>query len=595
MINFDTIVSFDFETKKIEDGAPLLPEPVGCALKYGREPSKYWAWGHPEGNNCTFEEFKAELVKIWDMEWLTHNGLTFDVPVAEHWFGLPKRDPLLTHDTLFMAYLHNPHARSLSLKDLADDWLGVAPDEQQEMYDWIMKNTDCSSRKMCGAYISETPVSMSGPYAEGDTDRTFLLAEHLQQVLTDMPDPYNRERLLAPILADIQNRGVRCDLARLKEDYAKAVEAKHKLEDLIRTHLGQDENFNPGSDKELGTVLLALGYKGFLTTPKGKVSMSRPSLEKVLGNDPELMSMLKSRSIYDTLIGTFMSSWIKYAEANNGRIHAQYNQVRNPDGFGTRTGRLSSSRPNFQNVPNNLGLDYFGNPFPSMRSYLLPEEGHVWVCGDFKNQEPRLTAHYESGDLMEAFQKDPELDPYIFVRDVCGLTKDKHGRHEAKQILLGLIYAMGAAAMGDRIGADAGRATLLRNMVRAALPDVMELDRDCKRRFQHGLPIQTLGGRLYYCEPPSNGRSWEYKALNTLIQGSAADQCKEALIYLHGYLDKLGARLLGTVHDEISVSAKPEHVESINKLMQLAANYLHCDVPMIMDVDSGANWEVAKP
>src|SRR3546814_17415200 len=93
------------------------------------------------------------------MEWLTHNGLTFDVPVAEHHFGLPKRDPMLTHDTLFMAYLHNPHARSLSLKDLANDWLGIPPEEQQEMYDWIMKNTDCPSRKTCGAYISAVPRS----------------------------------------------------------------------------------------------------------------------------------------------------------------------------------------------------------------------------------------------------------------------------------------------------------------------------------------------------------------------------------------------------------------------------------------------------
>lgn len=595
MINFDTVVSLDFETKRIEEGAPLLPEPVGCAIKIGREPSQYFAWGHPTENNCTREEFRELLVKLWDEEWITHNGLTFDVPVAEHHFGLPKRDPLKTHDTLFMAYLHNPHARSLSLKDLANDWLGIPPDEQQAMFDWIMANTDCTSRKQCGAYISEVPGGMAGRYAVGDTDRTFLLAEYLQQVLVDMLEPYNRERRLAPILADIQNRGVRCDLERLKEDYAKAMDAKHKLDNLIRARLGQDDSFNPGSDKELGAALLSMGYKGFLTTPGGKVSMSRPSLEKVLDNEPELMSMLKSRSIYDTLIGTFMSSWIKYAEANNGRIHAQYNQVRNPDGFGTRTGRLSSSHPNLQNPPNELGLDYFGNPFPIMRSYLLPEEGHVWICGDFKNQEPRLTAHYEAGAFMKAFQKNPDLDPYIFVRDVCGLEKDKSGRHEAKQILLGIIYAMGAAAMGNRIGAGPERASMLRNMVRSALPDVMELDRDCKRRFQHGLPIKTLGGRLYYCEPPSNGRSWEYKALNTLIQGSAADQCKEALILLYEYLNKIGARLLGTVHDEISVSASPEHVQFVDDLMQMAANYLPCDVPMRMDVGAGTSWAEAKP
>src|SRR5690606_2757043 len=133
-----------------------------------------------------------------------------------------------------------------------------------------------------------------------------------------------------------------------------------------------------------------------------------------------------------------------------------------------------------------------------------------------------------------------------------------------------------------------------RNIIKANLPDVVELDKDCKARFRHGLPIKTMGGRLYYCEPPSNGRSWEYKALNTLIQGSAADQTKEAMVYIKPYLDKLGARLLETVHGEISVSCKPERVESVNKLMQLAANALTCDVPMVMDINSGATWAEAK-
>lgn len=592
MINLEDVVSLDFETEAIVDGGPLLPKPVGCALKMGREPSRYYAWGHPTENNCTEEEFRGVIQSIWEKEWLTQNGCTFDAPIAEHYFGagLCKRDPLLTHDTLFMAYLHNPHARSLSLKDLADDWLGWPPEEQQEMYDWIMANVpECRTRKQCGAYICRVPGEMAGRYAVGDTDRTHALAEYLLGVLADMPEAYQREVMLAPILADIQNRGVRCDLERLKADYRTAMDKKHQLEDLIRAHLKQGPHFNPGSDKELGAVLVELGYKGFLTTPTGRISMARPSLEKVLESDPVLMSLLKSRSVYDTLTGTFMGPWIAYAEANGGYIHAQYNQVRNPDGYGTRTGRLSSSRPNFQNVPTDLGDDYFGDPFPVMRSYLLPDEGHVWVCGDFKNQEPRITAHFEEGALMEAFIADPEMDPYMFVSNLCHIE-----RKPSKTILLGIIYAMGAPTMAERLGIDAATTSLYRNIIKANLPDVVELDQDCKRRFRHGLPIKTMGGRLYYCEPPSNGRSWEYKALNTLIQGSAADQTKEAIVYIKPYLDKLGARLLGTVHDEISVSCKPEHVEAVNKLMQLAANALPCDVPMIMDINSGATWAEAK-
>lgn len=587
------MIVLDIESHPFSDGGPAIPEPVGMAIKDGSRKA-YLAWGHPTGNNITKEKVREYLLSIWDKEILTHNGCIFDIIDLGHHFNLPPRDPLLTHDTLFMAYLHNPHARSVGLKELADDWLGMPPDEQAEMNAWIMANTDCRSKKNTGAHIWEVPAEIAGKYAVGDVERTEALAEYLWHVTESMPVAYNRERMLAPILADIQVRGVRCDLDRLKADYQKAVFKHHRLTNMIREHLRQGPDFNPGSDAELGAALSALGYEGFLTTPTGKLSMSKPSLEKVLQSDPVLLSMLRSRSTYDTLTGTFMEPWIRYAESNGGRIHASYNQVRNPDGYGTRTGRLSSSRPNFQNVPKDLGLDHYGDPYPVMRSYLLPEVGQVWVCGDFKNQEPRLTAHYENGALMRAFIENPELDPYIFVRDACSLAKDKHGRHEAKQILLGLIYAMGIDALAARLGCSREYASMLRNIIKAALPDVVELDRDCKDRFIKGLPIRTLGGREYYCEPPSNGRRWEYKALNTLIQGSAADQNKEAMIYMHPRIVGLDGRLLGTVHDEISASCYERDVQRVEEIMQEAANHLPCDVPMIMDIAYGANWDQAK-
>lgn len=586
------MIVLDFETKKIEDGGPLLPLPVGCAiLDPERYPEgHYFAWGHPEGNNCTKEEFGEYLKSIWGKEILTQNGSTFDIPIAQHHFGLPPRDPLLTHDTLFASFLHDPHARSLSLKDLANDWLGIPPDEQQTMYDWIMENVpDCTSRKQCGAYISETPVELSGPYAVGDCTRTDALWSHVKPLIESMREPYDRERKLAPILADIQNRGVRCDLERLKADYHESMLRKHKLDQMIRDHLEAGPEFNPGSDKELGAVLLARGYSGFLTTPTGKLSMNKASLDTVLQADPELRSMLKSRSLYDTLTGTFMGPWIRYAEANGGRIHAGYNQVRNPEGFGTRTGRLSSSKPNFQNVVKNLGNDHFGLPFPEMRSYLLPEEGHVWLCADFKNQEPRIAAHFEGEDFMQAFTDNPMMDPYKdYIMNLVQVT-----RPEAKTILLGLLYSMGAASLAEQLGCEPAYATALRNMVKAALDGIVRLDNDCKRRWMQNLPIRTLGGRLYHCEPPSNGRRWEYKALNTLVQGSAADQTKEALIYVNERLPA-GCRILGTVHDEISVSCPESVVPLVTALLQEAANALPCDVPMVMSCEWGPSWAEAK-
>jgi len=579
------MITLDFETKAIADGAPLLPEPVGCSLKFDDNPSRYWSWGHPTENNCTMEEFGEVLRSIWHEPIITHNGASFDIPVAEHWFGLPRRDPLLTHDTLFMAYLHNPHARSLGLKDLAVEWLGMGKDDQKALQDWIMCHTECSSRKKTGAYIAQAPGNLAGRYAESDTDMTYALFKYLEpMVLGTMMEPYNRERELAPILADLQNRGVRVDVERLERDAVEAVQKLHELDADIRSAL-RAPDLSIDSDASLVQALQANGFNKFLTTPTGRVSANKESLDAALADDPHLRELLKQRATYATLTSTFMLPWLELAKANGGRIHASYNQVRNPDGFGTRTGRLSSSRPNFQNVPGDLGSEY-----PLLRSYLLPECDHVWVCGDFSNQEPRITAHFEDGRLCDEYRANPSLDPYLFVAELCGIT-----RKQAKTVLLGIIYAMGQATMAEGMGhgttpEEAGR---LRNIIRGTLPDVTQLDVDCKRRFQLGLPIRTLGGRLYHCEPPSNGRRWEYKALNTLIQGSAADQTKEALIYVQNHLHGT-ERILGTVHDEISISCAPERVGDIKAILQTAANALACDVPMLMDIHHGNNWAEAK-
>lgn len=586
-------IELDIESKKIEKGMPLRPVPVGVALGIPGQARLYLAWGHPEGNNCTKAQARAVLEKYWDEIFITHNGLIFDIPVLAHHLELPERDPLLTHDTLFAAYLQNPHARSLSLKDLAEDLLGIAPDEQQEMYDWIVANVPGATRKTAGAYISETPVSLCGPYAVGDIYRTRELFEHVRPTIALMQEPYDRERILAPILSRMQNGGVRVDEARLRADCRNANIKRAVLDDLIRTAIQVGPEFAI-KDAALCARLQELGYEGFLITPSGKKSMGKSSLEAVLEKAPTLKNLLACRSLYDTLIGTFMEPWLRYCESNGGRIHPSYNQVRNPDGFGTRTGRLSSSDPNGQNVPKNKGLDYWGDPYPDMRSYLLPEVGQVWFCGDFKSQEPRLTAHFEAGALMEAYLADPRLDCYQWIKDLVGGDVT---RHEAKQIFLGLVYAMGVDTLAMKLGCDKVRAKYLRDTIKALMPDVAELDSECKKRFKYGLPIRTLGGRIYYCEPGRSpwGGSWDYKALNTLIQGSAADQGKEAMIYLDPRIVDVGGRLLIPVHDETNSSVFEKDIPYVEEIYQEAANYLPCDVPMIFDTGWGDSWAVAKP
>jgi DNA polymerase I-like protein with 3'-5' exonuclease and polymerase domains len=578
--------TIDIETEAIVAGGPLLPVPVGISID-----DEYISWGHPTGNTHTREQ-AAEIIKsIWDDELVTHNGCGFDVPVLQHHFDLPERPPLATHDTLFLAYLNNPNSRTLALKQLGESELGLAPEEQVDLNNWIVANIpECRTWNQAGAYISKAPAELVAKYAEGDTIRTTGLFKKYENVREDMPEAYRREQRLAPILAEMRNVGVPCDHERLGVDYIAAKDKMQQLETMIRDRLCRPQ-LNLDSNDEVIAALKDNGFTEFLKTAKGKDSASKDSLIKAVSGDENLFKMLHCRSTYKTLTGTFMGPWLTYCEENNGRIHAGYNQVRNPEGYGTRTGRLSSTAPNFQNVPNDLGEDYFGDNYPIMRSYLLPEQGHELTCGDFKNQEPRLAAHFEDGQLLREFQNNPSLDPYLFVAELC-LIK----RTPAKVVFLGLLYAMGAKSLAERLGVTEAEATHLRELIRRALPGLVQLDAACKHRFQIGGYITTLGGRRYHTEPMDvKGRRFDYKALNTLIQGSAADQTKEAMIYAYHKFRELdpSIRIVTSVHDEYAVSHPPEHKEEVYKIMRDSCNALPCDVQMLMDIKTGKSWHEA--
>ncbi len=577
------MLTIDIETLPIVDFAPLLPRPVGIAIRDEKGNSTYHAFGHQSNNTCSWYE-AAELVRsIWDKEFLGHNILSFDVPVLQHWFNLPPRDPLLTQDSLFLSFLNDPHAPQLGLKYLAENWCGIPPDDQQVMIDWIMRNTECKSRKKAGAHIWEVPGDIAGRYAISDVTMTHALYEYLApKVLPTMQEPYDRERRLAPVLVQMQNVGVRVDLERLKVDTVLATQNLHALDAEVRRKLNTPD-LSLDSDASVVAALQANGYSNFLTTPTGKLSAAKDSLDSALADDPELRELLKQRATFATLVGTFMQPWVEIAEANGGRIHASYNAIRNAEGFGTRTGRLSSSKPNFQNIPSSrLGAEY-----PVMRSYLLPDDGCVWVTADLRSQEPRLTGHFEDDALCRAFKENPELDQYLWIAELCGIT-----RTQAKVVFLGIVYAMGAKTMSEGLGCSEEEAGRLRTIIRSTLPGVTQLDYDCKRRFQLGLPIKTLGGRVAHCEPPKNGRRFEYKSLNYLIQGSAADQTKAMMVYVS---DRLlpGERIVNTVHDEVSVCCPEERVEAVAALLLEGANALPCDVPMLISWGYGKNFAEA--
>jgi DNA polymerase I len=598
------MLTIDFETGAIV-GNPIFnpPKPVGVSIKHGALKSDYLAWGHPTGNNTTFEKasslLKTALARSHKAGgWLAHNA-PFECAVLRKWFNYQAPDPLLVHDTMYQLFLTDPYAFSLALKPSAERVLGLAPEEQTELMHWILSNVPQATKKDWGAYISKAPGDLVAKYACGDTDRTYALHAHLMPQILDagMLPAYQREQRLAPILAQSTLHGVRVDCDKLDADIQIYTAAQAKAEEYIHGKLGV---FNIDSDAELADALDRAGMvTNWTLTPTGKRSTARKNL---VGNvaDPDLLHYLSYRGVLATCLGTFAVPWLQQARQEGGRLHPQWNQVRGEKGeggdmSGTRTGRMSCKNPNLQNPPNNFDGLVIPPGLPDvmhMRKYLLPDEGHIWLKRDFSAQEMRIMAHFAEGSLFEAFKRDPATDPHVMVK---GLIDQRTGgdmpRKYVKITGFGIMYGRGVPNLSAALGLPIDEGRKVQDAYFAALPEVRELSYETRNRGKRNLPITTWGGRKYYREPHPE-RDLSYKLLNYLIQGSAADQTKQSMI------DWDGARpadnvLLAAVHDEINISV-PDEPDSVTMGMRVLREQMNAprfDVPFMSEGYIGDSWD----
>ena len=403
---------------------------------------------------------------------------------------------------------------------------------------------------------------------------------------------YRREQRLAPILNQNERDGIRVDLEKLIRDLERYEHFYKVATDRLVELVGK---CNPDSTAELAQALIKSGRAAeddFKRTPTGKLSTAKGSIDLAV-KDPDTRQILAYRGQLKTLLTTFMRPWA--GMASNGRLHPQFNQVRG-DTYGTRTGRLSSSNPNFQNVPTEpKGQPPEGLPaLPFIRQYVLPDEGHVLVSADFHSQEFRIAAHYAEGRAAEIYRADPAADFHLKVAEIlrsdAGLTLP---RKAVKITGFSLIYGSGVKSLAEQLGVDQGTAGKIRKHYFEVLPGLQELMNDVSARGHRGQPVRTWGGRVIYAEKGKlvNGQQWtfEYKLLNYLIQGSAADQTKEA-INTTGYKTST-RRFLATVHDENVFSVEKEHlainIQEIRAAMEEQPNW---DIPWRVEVKTGENW-----
>jgi DNA polymerase I-like protein with 3'-5' exonuclease and polymerase domains len=450
------------------------------------------------------------------------------------------------------------------------------------------------------AEMYKLPAIYVGAYAEKDAELTLELWQELKKEILhqDLNAIFELETELFPCLVDMRFLGVRVD-----------VEAAHQLKETLSSQekeLLLEVKKQTGVDTQIWAARSIAQVFEKLRLPFDRTEKTNsPSFTKnFLQNHPHplVKRIARAREI-NKAHTTFIDTILKHSY--KGRIHAEINQLRGDNG-GTVTGRFSYSNPNLQQIPardKELG--------PKIRSLFIPEEGHTWGCFDYSQQEPRLVVHYASlqnlygaGEVLDAY-REGDADFHSIVADMAEIP-----RSQAKTINLGLFYGMGKNKLQAELGVSKEKADNLFRQYHNKVPFVKQLMDNVMQRAQDRGRIRTLLGRLcrfHLWEPnqfgihkalphedaikehgPGIKRAYTYKALNKLIQGSAADMTKKAMIELY----KEGIIPHIQIHDELDISVKSkEHAEKIKNIMEDAVSL---EIPNKVDYESGLNWGIIK-
>jgi DNA polymerase I-like protein with 3'-5' exonuclease and polymerase domains len=624
-------ITIDFETKPIKPRPEYPPDPVGVGVWFPGKKTRYWAWGHKHGgNNCTKGEAAKPLREAWrsGRPLLFHHA-NFDLDVAEEFFDLGRPPVERVLCSMIEAFLWDPNEKDLGLKELCDKHLGMPPEERDAVRDWLYQHIPGMRRKKkaWAAHIWLAPGNLVAPYCCGDLTRTRKIHDFMYPWIIEMgmAEAYLRERRLMPVALKMERRGIPIDSKRLRADVAGWEDSILTADKWVRRRL-RSRDLNLDSNDDLADALERANkvdewiLTDHPTDPKRSVAMD--NLAEVV-KDRELYAVLKYRASLGHSLKTNARPWLVAAE-KEGRIYPQWNQVRNADEgkrrvFGARTGRMQST-PNVQNISRKpmqvcfseeeikvlLGMDDelktmllpsnlkgLVLALPWMRDYITARKRYVLLDRDYAQQELRILAHFMEGEVLEMYRKDPSIDFHLMATiGLNDMLSSSYARGVVKQVVLAIIYALGIAALAEKLGIEYEESKRLKNSIKALFPGVDRLEKALRKRARLDEPFRTWGGRVYYCEPPKviDGvfRTFEYKMINTLIQGSAADNTKEAMIR-YDEVAKEGETLL-QAHDELLVHTEKKAAKEEMGILRDAMESVEFDVPMWTDGKWGPTW-----
>ncbi len=589
-------IAIDLETRDpgIKDRGPGYirkdGEVVGIAVAV-----EGWCGYYPIAHD-TPPNMDKKIVTRWlkdqcayeDKEYVFHNAF-YDVGWLKT-MGIDIKGKII--DTLIAAALVDENRFRYDLNSLGRDYLQESKSETQLREAAKMWGLDPKSE------MWKLPASHVGEYAEQDAAMTLRLYSHFQIEIAkqNLSNIFDLETALFPVLFEMKTKGVRVDLDkadRIKNDLHKQ---EKELLQSIKKLSGTSVEIWAAASVAKAFDALQIPYEHTLT---GKPSFDKNFLSS--HKSPLAKMVVKAREINKART-TFIESITKHSY--RGRIHAEIHQMRSDQG-GTVTGRFSYSNPNLQQIP---ARDQIIGPL--IRSIFIPEKNCEWGIFDYSQQEPRLVVHYankkgfkSADEFLDAYIKDNTTDFHTMVSEIADIP-----RKQAKVINLGLFYGMGKGKLMSELGVNVEEATELLQNYHERVPFVKKLTYDTMGAAQEYGFLTTIQGRrcrfdLWESElewgkkalPREDAekeygkktikRAWTYKALNKLIQGSAADQIKTAMIHLYreGYTAHI------QVHDELDFSvASDADKDKIKEIMENCLPKL--EVPSKVDVECGDNW-----
>ncbi|KTC17761.1 DNA polymerase I [Pseudomonas putida] len=507
----------------------------------------------------------------------------YDINILANCAGITVRG--VAFDTMLESYVLNSTATRHDMDSLAKKYLDHT----------TIGFTDIAGKGAKQLTFNQIHLDKAGPYAAEDADITLRLHHKLHAELAALPSLASVlsdiEMPLVPVLARIEREGALVDADLLK---IQSGELGDKMDALEREAIElAGEPFNLGSPRQLGAILYdKFGLPVLKKTPKGQPSTAEEALEALAEEGFPLPKVLMQYRSMSKLKSTYTDRLPEQINPRTGRIHTSYQQAV------AATGRLSSSDPNLQNIPVRTAEGR------RIRQAFIAAPGYKLLAADYSQIELRIMAHLAKDEgLLSAFRNGLDVHTAtaaeVFKVELGDVTSDQ--RRSAKAINFGLIYGMGAKKLGKDIGVDSKTAKAYIDVYFARYPGVRDyMERTRKQAADQGYVETLFGRRLYlptiHSNRPQERAGAERTAINAPMQGTAADIIKRAMVTVDNWLAStaLDARVILQVHDELVLEVREDLVEQVAQEIRVhMSGAAQLDVPLVVDVGVGANWDEA--